>query len=1359
MPDHRRDDDPSDPRRIATPEDFRAALTRLRARAGLSIRQVAAELRRRSATPVSFATLGGWFGGRHLPTPKLSPVLADMLVLFGVTDEADLAAWRDALERVRPAPGPRPSGGPPPFRGLAAYGPEHADFFHGRAALTAQLLDLAARSRARGRPFIVVGPSGSGKSSLLRAGLIPAFGGAASPRAGDGTVVVLTPGERPLRELAGRLAATAGRPAVAPRDGVPDDGVPHEDVPHDEVPDDEVPDDGLPRGEVPDDGVPHGDAVRAALARLAAGRRLLIVVDQFEEVFTSCRDDAERSAFVETLCAAAGPPRTDDAAPPGARAAGNAEDAVPDVTVALGMRADFYLHALRVPALVRVLQESQLVVGPMSEAELRQAITEPARRCGLTVEPALVEVLLRDVASSRPERSGEASYEAGALPLLSHALLATWEKSRSRTLTLEHYRATGGIRGAVANTAEDAFAALGTPEHREIAHRLFLRLVRTDHEAVDTRRRAARADLLAGDEGAREVLDRFVAARLITVDEDGVQIVHEALLTAWPRLARWLDDDRAWRRLQHGLTIAAEGWQETGRHPDGLYRGGTLELVRENAARHGRRLTRLERDFLDASAAHDVAEVRAARRRVRRRQQLLALLAVLLSATAGTSVYARQANAAERREQARALSRSVADEADRLRGTDVPLAGQLALAAYRIAPTVEARSSLLNATAVPAVWRLRGPSDRPLRSMAVSGDGRLLAAGTDDGQVRLWRIGADGRAAAAGAVAVPPGPVQAVALDHDGTLLATAGPGTPLRLWRTADPARPVALGAPAGPRQAISAITLSADGRALAAASGSAVYLWRLAPSGAATPAPRPAGPRRDVRAVAFTPDGRTLAAGSNDARVYLWNVTGRGAPSRLATLGGPAGQIFCLAISADGRRLAAGTGAGHRVYRWDIGDPAHPVSAGPPLAGPASWINAVAYGPGARTVAAGSSDGTLWLFDARTGRATAQLPHPHPVSAVSFPSDGSVLTLAEDGTIRGWSLPGPVIGGMRDSVFALGFDASGHRLGVGPGAGDDTLSVWDPARPRGPVQVGRAITGAAGDGRFSGSGALTPDGHTFAAGTVGGSLTLWDIRDPARPRPYGPPFRAATQLVEAVTAGPGGRLLAVCSDDGAVHLLDVRRPDRPATVAVLRPPVSQLIYQASFSPDGELLAAAGGARQVSLWDIRRPGRPRLLATLGGFTAEAYSTAFGGGGRVLAAGGADGTVRLWDVSDPRRPRSLGRPLTGPVGYVYSIAFAPHRDVLAGGSTDDTIWLWDLTRPRRPVHLATLTGPAKGVLTVAFGPDGHTLAGGGHDRTVRLWDTSPAAAAARICATTGEPITRAEWTRYVPGRRYAPPCR
>lgn len=1335
MPDHRRDDDPPDPRLIATPDDFRAALTRLRARAGLSIRQVADELRRRAATPVSVATLGGWFGGRHLPTPKLSPVLADMLVLFGVDDEADLAAWRDALERVRPAPGPRPSGGPPPFRGLAAYGPEDADFFHGRDALTAELLDLAARSRARGRPFIVVGASGSGKSSLLRAGLIPALRRAGSRPAGDWTCVVLTPGERPLRELAGRLAATAGRLAG------------------------------------PRDEVPGGDAVRAALARPDRGRPLLIVVDQFEEVFTSCRDDAERSAFIETLCAAAGPPRAaataEDTTPAGGREAGNTgdvEDAGPDVTVALGMRADFYLNALGVPALVRVLQEAQLVVGPMSEAELRQAITEPARRCGLTVEPALVEVLLRDVAAPRPERSGEVSYEAGALPLLSHALLATWEKSRSRTLTLEHYRATGGIRGAVANTAEDAFAALGTPERREIAHRLFLRLVRTDHEAVDTRRRVARADLLAGDDGAeaadvREVLDRFVAARLITVDEGGVQIVHEALLTAWPRLARWLDDDRSWRRLQHGLTIAAQGWQEAGRHPDGLYRGGMLELVRENAARHGRELTRLERDFLDASAAHGAAEVRAARRRVRRRQQFLALLAVLLSATVGTFVYARQANASERREQARALSRSVADEADRLRGTDVPLAGQLALAAYRIAPTVEARSSLLNATAAPAVWRLRGPSGRPLRSMTVSGDGRLLAAGTDDGRVRLWRIGADGRASAAGTVAAPPGPVQAVALDHDGTLLATAGPGAPLRLWRTADPARPVALGAPAGPGQAISAIALSADGRALAAASGSAVYLWRLAPSGAATPARRPAGPRQDVRAVAFTPDGRTLAAGSNDARVYLWNVAGRGAPSRLATLGGAAGQIFCLAVSADGRRLAAGTGAGHRVYRWDIGDPAHPVSAGPPLAGPASWINAVAFGPGGRTVAAGSSDGTLWLFDARTGRAIAQLPHPHPVSAVSFPSDGSVLTLAEDGTIRGWSLPGPVIGGMRDSVFALAFDASGHRLGVGPGAGDDTLSVWDPTRPQGPVQVGRAITGAAGDGRFSGSGALTPDGHTFAAGTVGGSLTLWDIRDPARPRPYGPPFRAATQLVEAVTAGPAGHTLAVSSDDGAVHLVDVRRPDRPVTVAVLRPPVSQLIYQASFSPDGRLLAAAGGARQVSLWDIRRPGRPRLLATLGGFTAEAYSTAFDGDGRVLAAGGADGTVRLWDVSDPRRPRSLGRPLTGPVGYVYSVAFAPRRDVLAGGSTDDTIWLWDLARPRRPVHLATLTGPAKGVLAVAFGPDGHTLAGGGHDRTVRLWDTSPAAAAARICATTGEPITRAEWTRYVPGRPYDPPCR
>ncbi|GAB2840471.1 hypothetical protein GCM10027176_50370 [Actinoallomurus bryophytorum] len=1291
-----------DPELIATSKDFSHALVRLRRRAGLSIRDVARDLRQRPAGQVSVATLGGWFGGRHLPTPKLDPVLFELLALCGVTSPEETRQWRAALDRVRSMPGRRPRSSPSPFRGLAAYEPEDAESFCGREALTGELLELAGRSRRLGRPMIVVGPSGSGKSSLLRAGLIPALGRPDSPLYGTWAHVSLTPGERPVRELARRLADLLGR---AP------DALDQELMEHPAW---------------------CGDLIRSGAWD---GDGVLIVADQFEELFTSCKDDGERAAFIEALCSAA---------------------AAPPAVVAFGMRADFYLQALRVPRLVPILQDSQLVVGAMSETELRQAITEPARRYRITVEPALVEVLLHDLS---PSYTGAMS-EAGALPLLSHALLATWDQATGRTLTLDHYRATGGIRDAVTRTAENAFAELSVAGQKDIARRLFLSLVRTGHDAADTRRRVSRAELLAACDAepaaVLEVLDRFVNSRLITVDGDSIEITHEALLTTWPRLTGWLDADRTWRRLHHGLTVAAHNWQRSGYDPDGLYRGGMLQVVRENAESraHRGRLSLLERDFLDASVARDTAETRAVRRRLQRRHQLSALLTVLALLAVGVTVYARQLRASGQRDRALALSRTVADEADRLLGKDVPLAAQLALAAYRISPTPEARSSLLNSTAVPAAWRLGAPSG-PVRSMAVSGDGRLLAGRTDPGAVWLWRIGGDGRAVLAGML--PAEPDSSVALSYDGRTLA-ATDGDRVRLWSTADPYHPVRTGTLSGPDQPVASLTISASGRDLAAAAGRTVYLWDLDARARTTSTAELSGPRQAVRAVAFTPGGRTLAAGSNDATVRLWRISGSGRATPAGTLRGPASQVFSIAISPDGRRLAAGTGAEHRVYLWNIGDPAHPSADGPALTGPASWINTVTFGPDGTTLAAGSSDNLLWVYDLRTRRSTEQLPHPNPVMGASYPSAGSLVTLGDDGTIRGWSLPGPIITGARDSVFALDFDGDGHKLAVGPGAGDNTLTVWNPADLQHPVRIGRPLVNSPHAGTFSGSGALTPDGRTFAVGDVDGSVQLWNIHDPGRPGRIGAPIRAASELIESVTISDDGHLLAASSDDGAVHLIDITRPDRPVALGELRPPDPGTVYQAAFSHDGTLIGAASGSHRAYLWDIRRPAAPKPLSVVGGFATEAYSVALSHDGRILAVSGADGTVRLWDIADPRHPDSLGPPLLGPVGYVYSVAFSPQQNVLAAGSTDDTVWLWDLTRPRDPAPLATLTGPAKGVLAVAFSPDGHTLAAGGHDRTVRLWETAPETAAARVCATTGQPITRQEWHRYVPGRAYEPPC-
>lgn len=396
--------------RIRTRQDFAGALTALREEAGLTVRQVAGKVGVQGA----HTTIGDWCSGRALPSTSSQPLLIKVLSVCGVTDE-QVEHWLRAWRRVRRGPGRRPSG-PEPYRGLATFQPEDTDWFFGREELTTRLIDrLGTLDAAGGGVQVVIGASGAGKSSLLRAGMIAALRTGCLPGSSSWRVVVFTPGSHPMRQLSHECG-----PAV-------------QDV-------------------VESSRAAGRDPIPLRAETLATGR-LVLVVDQFEEVFTACDDEDERQRFIDAICAMA-------TAPTGA-------------IVVLGLRADFYAHALRYQPLVAAAQ-AQLLVGPMSEPELRRAITEPAARAGLTLESGLVEILLHDLTPTAQRTPEGAAHEAGALPLLSHALLATWETAKGHPLGVEHYRGTGGIRGAVAKTAEKAYAALSS-DHQEVARRLFLR--------------------------------------------------------------------------------------------------------------------------------------------------------------------------------------------------------------------------------------------------------------------------------------------------------------------------------------------------------------------------------------------------------------------------------------------------------------------------------------------------------------------------------------------------------------------------------------------------------------------------------------------------------------------------------------------------------------------------------------------------------------------------------------------------------------------------------------------------------------------------------------------------------------------
>lgn len=465
------------------------------------------------------------------------------------------------IKGVQPVPPPDITEEVCPYRGLQSFHEEHAEFFFGREALTQWLVErlrLSTGSSQTSRFLAVIGPSGSGKSSVVRAGLIPALRQGALPGSETWTILVMRPDAHPLEELAAHLA-----PLLAGEgDRVAKKMLQLQD-------------------ELQSDRRTLHAEVRLGLGEKDPNVSILIVVDQFEELFTLCRDEKERQSFLNNLLYASGIVQGRTA-------------------VVIAMRADFYAQAAAYPELADRMADHQVLVTPMEETELRQAIETPAQQVGLTFDPGLVDTILDDVLG-----------EPGALPLLEHALLQLWERRRGRQLTFEAYQKIGRVDGAVARRAEAEYGEL-TAEQKKVARRTLLRLVQPGEGTEDTRRRARLSELVPGPEQApvvEAVVQKLANARLLTTARDTatgeelVEVAHEALIRGWHKLRDWLDEDRDALRIQRRLTERAHDWESVGRDPGALYRGVHLAQAIGWAENHADELSPLEREFLAASIA------------------------------------------------------------------------------------------------------------------------------------------------------------------------------------------------------------------------------------------------------------------------------------------------------------------------------------------------------------------------------------------------------------------------------------------------------------------------------------------------------------------------------------------------------------------------------------------------------------------------------------------------------------------------------------------------------------------------------------------------------------------------------------
>ncbi|MGW5398380.1 nSTAND1 domain-containing NTPase [Streptomyces sp. NPDC003952] len=1193
------------------------------------------------------------------------------------------------------------SDGACPYRGLSAFTPRDARWFFGRERATAALVERVHDRLGHG-PLLLVARSGAGKSSLLSAGLVPALRSGGLPVAGaDGWPVVrFTPTAHPLREL---LEATVN--AVGAELGV----TPVQLSAHPELLLESV--HRLTRGDGP------AGALRGADGGRLPDVRPVLLVDQFEELFTLCSDEEERRAFVRVLLALA-------TAPPAATPGGGPGPAV----VVLGVRADFSGECLDLPELAAVFSEGLFVLPPMSVAELREAITRPAELAGLVLEPGLVPLLLRDAGvrdpgvrdpgtgdsgagdpgagdpAARPGGGPDAwpgEAPASALPLMSHALMATWQRREGSTLTVAGYEYAGGIQGAVARSAEQVFARLD-PAGQRTVRRLLVRLVHVADGTGPTRRRMSRTALLAGEAGpgrAAAALDAFVRARLISADSDSVEITHEALLHAWPRLRGWIHADRAGLLVHQHLAQAAGEWAREARDPSVLYRGSRLATARTWADElDGRsRLGPREADFLDASRAAEEARSRQDRLRVRLHQRMLATLValLLLALTAGAVAYQQRAGALGQERTAR--SQALAARSLSLSAGQPEASMLLAGEAYRAEPTPEARGALLSTQSKPFLARLGGHGG-PVNAVAFAPDGRLLATGGSDGKVLLRRVADRSTVAAFTA----PGRVRTVAFSPDGQTLAAGSTDGPVRLWPLGAGGGPVSVLAPstAGAR----AVAFAPDGGTLAVAAADGTIQLR----DTAGDHPERAvlsGHTARVNALAYAPDGRSLVSAGADGTVRLWD-TRRAEPA--GVLEGHTGEVLGAAFAPDGRTVATG-GVDRTVRLWDVAGRRDAAT----LTGHSDDVNSVAYTPDGTTVISGGGDGTTRLWDVRGGRLTATLAgHTDYVLAVSVDPTGSVLaTAAFDQSVVLWDLRGPVLTARPfTEVWHAAYSPDGKLLATA--CADHTVLVWD-------VPGRRVQATFTGHGETVFSVAFAPDGHTLASAGADGTVRLWDTT--ART-----PLATLTGhegTVFSVAFAPDGHTLASAGADGTVRLWDTTARTPLATLTGH----TDFANDVAFSPDGRTLASAGDDLTVRLWDVagRRP-----LAALGGHAGAVRAVAFGPDGRTLASSGNDGTVRLWDV-DQRRVTAV---LTGHTGSARGIAFSPDGTTLASSGNDRTVRLWDV--PGHRVR-AVLSGHTNAVWGVVFSPDGRTLASSSNDGTVRLWNPDPGTRLAEICRTVG----------------------
>jgi WD40 repeat protein len=1290
-----------------------------------------------------------WQGSRLLPLraergevhPLLSPSryqYADMVA----DPVAARSTLREALRRLDAAGGWGWPDGSSPFPGLQRFDTDRHRVFFGRgdevAGLAARLRSPADSSRG---VLLVVGPSGCGKSSLVRAGLMPVM--ALEPD--WQTLPPFVPGGDPIAALARELFHGA------------------KDLPLDWT-------FNSVRGLLnQDDGLA---TLAEELLRAAPGRarRLLLVVDQFEELLTLT------------------------ASPSRAQFAGLLRTAIDGSVQVVGtLRPEFFGQILASPQLEE-LPTRTFPLRPLRRDALATVIEGPARLADIDVDPELVGRLVEDTDSG------------DALPLLAFTLAQLAEGvSRGGQLSMARYDQLGGVQGALIRQADDALAdALAVNQRtREEVMSGLLRLVTVDEQGRPIRWLVDQKELPAP---VRAELEPFVARRLLTadVDDDGTVVLgvtHEAFLSAWPPLAAAINAATAALRARRTVELAAAEWDDAGRPSLLLWERGQLAVVVEGTgARHaagrsnqesaeppsrwlppgrfGLRRRLLVTDKVEVSArARDFLHYSIRRDRSRRRRATTVLSVLLILAIAAAVVALVQQRAAQAQRQAAqqqlriATARQLIAEAGPSLEDDPFEALQLGIAAQGIEDNPETRASLVTSLiSTPYAGTLTGHDDL-VAGLAFSPTGKVLASCSDDDTCRLWDFTDLSHPTPLGQPLQEPADVNSVAFAPEGNILALGMADGTVHLWDLHDLTHPIPQGLPVRGHNGEVRGVAFADMKTLATAGEDGLLrVWDVTnPSNLSPVGPPLAGHRGlAVRSLAISSDG-IAATGDVDAFVRLWSLD----RNNLAVLGPPLkgherGMLRSIAFSPDGLRMV--TVSDDRSVRvWNVANPSRAAPIGPPLTGHQDEVTSVAISPKDLVFVTGSDDQTVrqWNLDPvhPTGRGRPLNGAHDEVYSVAFNPDGSLLAAgAADGTVVLWNvaegtLPAP-----------LGSPLVGHKAGVDPvvfsrtgdlaasASEDTTVKLWqltpDPAHPSLAASLPHEDEVA--------SVAFSPDVPVLATASEG-TFQLWNIANPRRTIALGQPIVGHDQAVVSLTFCPGRDLLVSGDEGGKVRLWQVADPKRPVAIGEPLEGNADAVDSVACSPNGRILAVAGTG-MVKMWDLAGQMPIPLGALPAGHGQAVNSVAISPDSQTMAAAADDGLVSLWDIKDLRNAVGLGPPLRAHGDPATSVAFSPTDPrTLATASDDKTVRVWDLTVRELPIPLGpALEGHREAVNSVAIGGNG-MMATASDDRTVRLWDLTKLAAIREdplrfACLRTGRGFNPDEWKRQIPALPYQKTC-